>query len=84
MGFILIEKNVKSRQLYHLKQQANRWVSVSDLQFKNVIPSSRDEHIDWLRSGTWAKDSWGGTEGLSEVKRLGQRYPDFGSYKGDK
>lgn len=59
-------------------------ISVSVLQLKNVIPSSRDEHIDWVRSGTWAKDSWGSTESLSEIKRLGQRYPNFGSCEGER
>lgn len=58
--------------------------SLSDLHIKDVILSSRDEHIDWVWSGTWAKDSWGSTESLSEVKWLGQRYPNSGSCEGER
>lgn len=60
-------------------------VFFSDLWFKCVVTACfRDEHIDWVRFGTWAKDSRGCTESLSEVKRLGQRYPNFGSCEGER
>lgn len=59
------------------------FISVFILPLKTVIPCFRDEHVDWLRSGTWAKDYWCSTESLQEVKRFGQRYPNFGICEGE-
>lgn len=78
-------------QFYHVKQQKEnmylsgnihgRFLSLISLK---CICFCRDEHTDWLRSGTWAKDSWSSSESLPEVERLGERHTDFGSCEGEK
>lgn len=57
---------------------------LSRLSLISTFLFCRNEHTDRLRSGTRAKDSRGCLESLPEVRRLGQRHPDFGSSEGEK
>lgn len=78
-------------QFYHVKQLKEnvylggnikgRFLSLISLK---CVSFCRDEHTDWLWSGTWAKDSRSSSESLPEVKRLGERRTDFGSCEGEK
>lgn len=52
-------------------------------KIKKVYLCFRDEYFNRIRPRSWAKDSRGGAESLSQVKWFGQRNPNFGSCEGE-